>query len=333
LAISGAQDGEAQRGAVTIQTEKISDYLRDFKEKEIKLGLNEITINDRIIILKLLHKRGADLCQPESVFRVIDHAKKIDHKTGELLDEEWSDGSKNNAAKAYLSFCNTKPFLITIPEGLNFKKWSKRSQKLPWIPLEREVDELIAGCSRKVGAFLQLLKETGARPGEAWRLRWMTDVDLERAIVTYNDPEKGSNPRQFKVSSKCIAMLNMLPRRSEFVFGGKDLNTFRNIFKKQSKRLAHKLQNPNLLRITFKTLRHFYGTMEHAKTRNLLYVQERLGHKSILSTMVYTHLVKFESDEYHTATASTIQEFRALLEAGYEYVKDMDGVMVCRKRK
>ena len=128
-----------------------------------------------------------------------------------FLDEEWKDGSKANAAQAYKTFCEA--IGIQIPKDINFDKWSKRQQKLPWIPLEIEIDQLIAGYSRKIAAFLQLLKETWCRSGEAWRLEW-TDVDSERNIITINSPEKNRLPRQFRVSSKLIAMLNVLPKTS-----------------------------------------------------------------------------------------------------------------------
>jgi len=83
---------------------------------------------------------------------------------------------------------------------------------------KKEINELIAGCSRKVATFLQLLKETGARSGEAWRIKW-TDIDLEHGIVIFNLPEKGGKPRQFKVSQKLVAMLNSLPKASQRVMG------------------------------------------------------------------------------------------------------------------
>ena len=63
--------------------------------------------------------------------------------------------------------------------------------------------------------FLQLAKETGARAGEIFGLKWI-DLDFERRAVTII-PEKGSDPRIFKLSGKMIAMLNRLPR------GGEDL--------------------------------------------------------------------------------------------------------------
>jgi len=35
------------------------------------------------------------------------------------------------------------------------------------LPLEAEVDSLIAGLTGKLSVFCQFVKETGARPGEA----------------------------------------------------------------------------------------------------------------------------------------------------------------------
>jgi len=60
---------------------------------------------------------------------------------------------------------------------------------------------------------------------------------------------------------------------------------------------------------------------------------ETLGHRAIQSTMIYTHLITFESDEYHSDVAKTIEEARALIEAGSEYVCTYEDTMVFRKRK
>ena len=71
--------------------------------------------------------------------------------------------------------------------------------------------------------------------------------------------------------------------------------------------------------------------MEYHKTKDRLHVQDRLGHKSITSTLIYTHLVNFEGDEYHTATAKTLKEDEGLLKAGFEYVTERDEVKIYRK--
>jgi len=318
----------AQRESTTLSTD-IKGLLAVYIAKSELQGLDAQTIRRRVTLLKLLQKRGGNLLNPESVFHVIDGAKKWDWKRRQLTGEPWSDGSKNNAAQAYRSFCELHK--IPIPEGINLEKWGRQPQKLPWVPLETEIDQLIAGCLRLIATFLQLLKETGMRSGEAIRLTW-ADVDLEHGVVTINRPEKHSLPRQFKISGKLLAMLNCLPKENEKVFTI-DLRTMRKRFMWQRNRISQKLQNPRIKRITFHTLRHWYGTMEYHKTKDILRVQDRLGHKSITSTLIYTHLVNFEADEYHTATSKSLKEDEELLKAGFEYVTERDGVKIYRKRK
>jgi integrase len=328
LAISTTRFGTAQRESTPLNAD-VNSMLINCEAKLILKGLDQKTIRRRISMLKLLCRRGADLQNPVSTFQVIDHAKKWDWTTRQVTDLDWSQGSKNNAAQAYLAFCEL--LKIPRPEDVNFGKWGRQPQKIPWIPLETEVDQLISGSLKLVATFLLVLKETGMRCGEAIRLVW-TDVDLEHAIITMNRPEKHSLPRQFKISGKLVAMLNWLPKKSDKVFSV-DLRTMRKRFMWQRNRIAQKVQNPRLRRITFHTLRHWFGSMEYHKTKNILHVQERLGHRSITSTMIYTHLINFESDEYHTATSKSLKEDEDLLKAGFEYVTERDGVKIYRKRK
>jgi hypothetical protein len=58
-----------------------------------------------------------------------------------------------------------------------------------------------------------------------------------------------------------------------------------------------------------------------------------LDHKNIKNTQIYMHLCDFGSEEYYSATASTIDEARKLIESGFSFVCDMDGVKLFSKRK
>lgn len=58
-----------------------------------------------------------------------------------------------------------------------------------------------------------------------------------------------------------------------------------------------------------------------------------LGHKNIQSTPLYTQLISFESDEFHSTTAKTVQDAQKLVEAGFEYVTEFEGAKVFKKRK
>jgi integrase len=218
---------------------------------------------------------------------------------------------------------------------LNGIRWNppkyEVNRKLPFIPLEREIDELIACCGKKMSAILQLLKETAMRIGEALRLEW-TDVDFERRIIILNNPEKHGNPRAFKMSEKLESMLNRLTKDSRTVFGTSWRTTINN-FSAQRKNAARKLGNPRLLRIHFHTLRHWKATMEYHRTKDILYVMKLLGHKNIANTLIYTQLVEFEGDEYYSAIANSVDEAKKLIESGFEHVCDYENIMLFRKRK
>lgn len=276
-----------------------------------KQGYAEITILERCKLLKIMVKRGANLFDPESVKDVIARQK-------------WSEGRKENAVDAYSSF------LLMIGGTWQPPRY-KRVQKLPFIPTETEIDQLVAGCSFRTGSFLQLMKETGMRPGEALKLEWI-DLDMANNTVRVT-PEKGSNPRIFRISAALMERLNALPRKSSKVFGDVKFKSIQKRFHDQRRRIAAKLKNPRLLRITFVTLRHWKATMEYHKTKDILHVMRILGHKNIKNTLVYTHLVDFNDDEYISRVAWTLEEACKLVEAGFEYVCDMENAKVFRKRK
>lgn len=48
--------------------------------------------------------------------------------------------------------------------------------------------------------------------------------------------------------------------------------------------------------------------------------------------MKRAQLVTFEGDEYHSATAETVDQAQELVEAGFEYVCQIKGFKVFRKR-
>lgn len=67
----------------------------------------------------------------------------------------------------------------------------------------------------RMAAFLQLLKETGVRAVEGWAIKW-SDIDTERSTVTFV-AEKHSYSRTLKITDRCLAMLNMMPKSDKFV--------------------------------------------------------------------------------------------------------------------
>ena len=138
------------------------------------------------------------------------------------------------------------------------------------------------------------------------------------------------------MSEKLTAMMTPVAQKrglDESLFRG-HLKTMRRNFTRRRNVLSEQLVNPRLKRINFRTFRHWKATVTYHETKDILYVQRLLGHKSLKNTLVYTHLVDMESDEGFTVkVASTIEEFTTLLESGFEYIADYGDSKVLRKRK
>jgi integrase len=150
-----------------------------------------------------------------------------------------------------------------------------------------------------------------------------------------NTPEKGSEPRIFRISNTLIGKLNDLPRTDDMIFRNHVPQSVSSNFRTQRKHIAAKLGNPRLSKITLHTFRHWKATMEYARTRDILYVMQLLGHKNIKNALIYTQLVKLERDDaFYSATAKTTEEAKNLVESGFEYIcTTPENLMLFRKRK
>lgn len=155
--------------------------------------------------------------------------------------------------------------------------------------------------------------------------------------VMLNNPEKNSKPRIFNVSNRCISMLSILPKKSNKIFGDTSLNIHRTNFRAQRKRIARKSGNPRILMVTFQRLRHLKGTMEYHRTKDILHVMKLLGHRNIKNTLVYIDLdnaiFKSGNDEFTVKITNDAREACQLIEVGFEYVGNIHGKEVFRKRK
>jgi hypothetical protein len=58
-----------------------------------------------------------------------------------------------------------------------------------------------------------------------------------------------------------------------------------------------------------------------------------MGHKKLETTQKYMHLMNLNDDEWICKTAANVNEATALIEAGFQYVTEMDGLKLFKKRK
>ncbi|MCW4015420.1 MAG: hypothetical protein NWF06_03540 [Candidatus Bathyarchaeota archaeon] len=77
--------------------------------------------------------------------------------------------------------------------------------------------------------------------------------------------------------------------------------------------------------------------LHYPQTNVILYVKQFLGHRKVETTLLYIQLAKtiFEgiNEEFIVRVAKTKEEITGLLEVGFEYVCEKDGLIYFRKRK
>jgi integrase/ribosomal protein L37AE/L43A len=250
--------------------------------------------------LRHLAKDGANLLDPENVKLVIAQQKK---KNG----EPWKDSVKMLATYAYDAFCQMQGIKWNMPAY-------HQGETTLYIPEEKDLDLLISAASRRFATYLQCLKETFADPGEILRLEW---IDLKDNVLSINHPVKGHLTGKYEITPKLIAMLNALPRKEKGIFPMTYACAI-DALKKLRKRSALKFQNPNLLSITFKSYRHWGGSMlAHYTNGNLLIIKRMLRHKNIQNTMKYIHTIEFKEEDFEETVATTPEEIRQLGKAGW----------------
>jgi hypothetical protein len=71
----------------------------------------------------------------------------------------------------------------------------------------------------------------------------------------------------------------------------------------------------------------------HYTNGNVLTVKRLLDHKNIQNTMKYIGMIQFKDEKFDVTTATTVEEAKIILAAGYDYITEKSGIMLFRKPK
>jgi len=279
-----------------------------------KDGYSETTIIGTSHRLKLLSKH-VNLESPEEVKEFI-------------ANQSWSPFFSNAVSYAYDKYVKIN--------GLTWKPTiCKTPKKLPKIPTTERVNMIIAEtrCLKHALSF-SIIRDSGIRPIELHKLT-LKDIDLEKGIL-YPKTAKMGNARTLKIKEKTLAMLKQYIGMNGFNINERIFPQpilLKMAWTRARNRLAEKLSDQQIKTIRLYDLRHYFASMLYHKTKDLLYVQNQLGHRDLKTTLIYTQLIDFQEDEYTSAVAKDIQECCQLIEQGFEYVTEIDNIKLFRKRK
>lgn len=190
-------------------------------------------------------------------------------------------------------------------------------KKLPKFLSEKEVGSLLEISPETLldyrdKALLEVLYSTGIRVTELVNLD-IDDVDFIGGIIKVKG--KGSKERLVPIGDKALVSIReYLEERSKNGIptnkSGKKSALFLNKNKSRiSARSVRRIMNKHILRTSRKkdisphSLRHSFATHMLNRGANLRVVQELLGHKSLSTTQIYTHIstkkLKSEYDKRH----------------------------------
>jgi len=239
-----------------------------------------------------------------------------------------NNGYKKSLCIAYNHYCKHYKITWTMPTYIPEEK-----DITP--PKRDKILMLIAQARKTLGIKIQLSMETGLRPIELCRLK-TRDIHTDNRTVTPITAKRGA-PRTLKISTELTTRIqehiikhNLSP--DDKLFEGTP-ETYGRKFRTLRNNLAKKLNDPSIRAIRLYDLRHYFCTKKLYDIKNPYVVMCLMGHKKLTTTQKYMHLLNLDDEEWTCEGATTLQEATKLIEAGFEYVTEMDGTKLFRKRK
>lgn len=218
------------------------------------------------------------------------------------------------ALRAFLKYLTKNDIPCLAPEKIELSKTEKRSVEFL---TREEVERLFTGIelSGKNGfrdrAILETLFSTGLRVSEIAHLN-RDQIDLKRKEFMVRG--KGRKPRIVFLSDRCAEWLDRyLVTRTDnwkplFISKGRhrsdeelDLHEKKRLTEVSIQNIIRKtaLKAGIIKRVTPHTLRHSFATNLLFRGADLRSVQDLLGHASITTTQIYTHLTNKKLREVH----------------------------------
>ena len=192
-----------------------------------------------------------------------------------------------NAVRFFFIEVLKRPLVL---EGLHYQRPPRR---LPVVMNEGEVVRLLEGAqSLRDRALLETGYSTGMRVSEVTRLL-LTDIDSQRMMIRV-EQGKGRKDRYVMLSPSLLETLREYWRAAkprEFLFPGMEgkalcVSAAQKAFDKA--RLQAGIRKP----VSFHTLRHSFATHLLEDGANVRKIQALLGHRSLKTTELYTHLAE-----------------------------------------
>lgn len=175
---------------------------------------------------------------------------------------------------------------------------SRKSYSLPNYLTKEEVRKLIAKVENiKHRCIIKLLYGSGLRLSELLHLK-VSDID-SKSMIIHIRKSKGNKDRVVMLSNSLLQELRIYFKKhkpNDFLFEGQtggiySAKSVQMIVKKAASKAGIKKQ------VTPHTLRHSFATHLLESGTDVRFIQELLGHNSIKTTEIYTHITNISKSK------------------------------------
>jgi integrase len=275
-------------------------------------GKADNTLRSFYFRLKQLSK-VSDLMKPEDVKQAIAYAKL-------------TNSSKVSFTLAYDWFCKT-----------NGLQWQKPKFKwvlpTPIMPTTSQVEKIISATTPKFATIFKLMAETGVE-GEELHRTHRNQFDPTQGIISIKGL-KGHDSGNYKLKPPMAEMLREYLTLYQTEYPFPQPKVMSQMWRRARTHASTNHNDPTLKNIPMKNLRNYSGAQFYLNyEKDTIGTMRHLRHKRLETTMHYLRAIVLDAEpEYVCRTTKTIEEDAQLINAGFQYVTERDGIKLYRKRK
>jgi integrase len=209
----------------------------------------------------------------------------------------------------------------------------KYSLPTPIIPTTRNVDIIIAASTKRYTTIFTLLKETGAEPEELHQTH-KNQIDTEQGIISIKGTKLHASG-SYKLKPQTAEMLREYIAKNPQDYPFPQPDSMSKMWRRARDKVAENTNQPELKKIPLKSLRNYSGAQFYLNyDKDAIGTMRHLRHKKLETTMHYLRAIVLDQEpEYVCRTAKTIEEDQQLINAGFQYITERDGIKLYRKRK
>jgi hypothetical protein len=252
---------------------------------------------------------------------------KVKDKHG--TDKKADNQTRNKYASAYNHYCQANEIQWKKP-------FYKVEEKTPLIPTPQDVQAIIDNSSEDYVTIFTIESEIGCCPEELYQVK-QKDISTEKGEISITGVKgHGSKNYKLKPQTKELLVRYLTKHTSERPFPR--AHTQSQMWFQFREKTAQKLHKPQLRTINLRNLRNYSGEQfyKNLPIRDPIALMQHFRHRKLETTMHYIRAIILdyeEDDQWISRTSTTIQEDQRLIENGFQYITERDGIKLYRKRK